>query len=48
MYNRILLSHKKKCIWVSSSEVDEPRVCYTEWSKPERENFHVLKHMLEI
>ena len=24
-------------IWVSSSEVDEPRACYTEWSKLERE-----------
>ena len=28
---------KKGCIWVSSSEVDEPRVCYTEWSMLERE-----------
>ena len=24
-------------IWVSFSEVDEPRACYTEWSKSERE-----------
>ena len=30
-YNRILLSHKSKWIWVSWTEVDEPRV------KPERE-----------
>ena len=37
IYNGILLSHKKKHIWVSSSEVDKPTVCYTEWSKSERE-----------
>ena len=24
-------------MWVSSSEVDEPRACYTKWSKSERE-----------
>ena len=23
--------------WVSRSEVDDPRACYTEWSKSERE-----------
>ena len=28
---------KKECIWVSLNEVDEPRACYTEWSKLERE-----------
>ena len=37
IHNRILLSHKKECLWVSSSEVDEPRTYYTEWSKSERE-----------
>ena len=31
------LSHKKEQIWVSSSEVDEPRAYYTEQSKPETE-----------
>ena len=35
--NEILLSHKKEWIWVSSSELDEPRGCYIEWSKSERE-----------
>ena len=35
--NEVLLSHKKECIWVNSSEVDEPRACYTQWSKSERE-----------
>ena len=28
--------HKKECIWVSHSEVDEPRAYYTEWSRSER------------
>ena len=37
VYNGILLSHKKEHMWVSSHEVDEPRACYTEWSKLERE-----------
>ena len=36
IYNRILLNHEKKHIWVSCSEVDEPRACYTEQSKSER------------
>ena len=30
-------SREKEWIWVSSSEVDEPRACSTEWSKSERE-----------
>ena len=30
LYNGILISHKKKCIWVHSNEVDEPRAYYTE------------------
>ena len=33
----ILLSHKMEHIWVSSDEVDEPRVYHTEWSESERE-----------
>ena len=37
IYNRILLSHKKEHIWVSSNEVNEPRAYYIEWSKSERE-----------
>ena len=37
IYNRILLSRIKEHIKVSSSEMDEPRICYTEWSKSERE-----------
>ena len=33
VYNGILISLEKESIWVSSSELDEPRACYTEWSK---------------
>ena len=36
IYNRILLSHKKEHIWVSSNEVDETGAYYTEWSKSEK------------
>ena len=37
IYNGILLSHKKEWNWVICNEVDEPRVCHTEWSNSERE-----------
>ena len=37
IYNGVLLSHKKEWIWVSSSEVDEPRAYDTEWIKSESE-----------
>ena len=37
IYNGILPSHKKEHIWVSTSEVGEPRTYYTEWSMSERE-----------
>ena len=36
IHNGVLLSHKKEYIWISSNEVDETGVYYTEWSKPER------------
>ena len=36
IHNGILLSHLKKCIWISSNEVDETGAYYTEWRKPER------------
>ena len=29
IYNGILLSHKKKWIWVNWTDVDEPTACYT-------------------
>ena len=37
MYNGILLSYKKECIWVSSNEVGESGAYHMEWSKSERE-----------
>ena len=36
-YNEMLLSYKKERNWVIFSDMDEPRVCHTEWSKSERE-----------
>ena len=35
--NGILLSYNEEHICVSSNEVGEPRACYTDWSKSERE-----------
>ena len=43
----MLLSPKKECIWVSPNEVDEPRAYYTEWSKLEKSNYHILTHESE-
>ena len=37
IHNGILLSYKKEHSWGSSNEVDEPRACYTEASKSEKE-----------
>ena len=49
IYNGILLSYKKECIWVISNDVDEPRAYYTEWIKSERENkYHILTHIYGI
>ena len=43
IYSGILLSHKKDWNWVICSDMDGPRVCHTEWSKSEREKYHILK-----
>ena len=37
IYDGILLSYKKECIWISPNEVDEPRAYYTDWSESEKE-----------
>ena len=42
IYSGIWFSHKRECIWVSCSEVDEPRSCYTELSKSKRKKYHIL------
>ena len=47
-HNGIWLSHENEQIWVSSSEVNEPRACYTEWSKSEREKYHILMNIYGI
>ena len=45
IYNRILLSQRKGQIWVSWTELDEPRA-FSEWSKSEREKqMHTLTHI---
>ena len=38
LYKGILINLKKKRIWVTWTEVDEPAACYVEWTKSEREN----------
>ena len=48
-HNGTLLSHKKKKIWVTSDEVDEPKICYTEWSESEeKDEYHILMHIYGI
>ena len=36
-YDGISFSHKKEQIWVSWTEMDDPRACYTEWTMSLRE-----------
>ena len=37
IYTMEYYSAIKRSIWVSSNEVDEPKACYTEWSKSEKD-----------
>ena len=39
--------HKEEHIWICWTEVNEPRACYTEWSKSEKNEYHILTHVLE-
>ena len=50
IYDGLFLSHKKEQIWGSSSVVDEPRACYTEWSKSGKEKHQcsILMHIYGI
>ena len=48
IYGGILLSHKKKHIWISPNDGDEPRACYIEWSKKERDKYRILVHIYGI
>ena len=36
-FESILMEWMKKRVWIHSNEVDEPKVCYTVWSKAEQE-----------
>ena len=48
-YKGILLSHNEKQICIHSSEVDEPRACYTEWSQSKEKNeYCILMHIYGI
>ena len=44
--NGLLLSQlKKEQIWDSLTEEDKLKICYTVWTKSERENkYHILMH----
>ena len=47
--NGILFSQKKEQIWVSSSEVDEPRACFqSEVSYKEKSKYSILTHIYGI
>ena len=48
IHNGILLGHEKERIWVSSSEVDEPRACYTEKVRKGKTKYHILTHILYV
>ena len=47
-HNGILLSHIKEQIWVSFSEVDEPKACYTEWSKSENQISQISAYIWDL
>ena len=45
----ILLSHKKEQIWVSSTEVDEPRaIIHCEVSQKKRNKNNILIHVYNL
>ena len=50
IHNRLLLSHKKEHIWVSSDEVDELRepIIQSEVSQKEKDKYHILTHIYGI
>ena len=42
------LSHKKEHGWVSWSEVDEPRACYTDWCKSEKQILYINAYIWNL
>ena len=48
MFNGILLSHKKEHIWVSWTQVDEPRAIIQSEISQKGENKYILMHIYGI
>ena len=49
IYNGILLSHKKECIWIHFNWIDETRAYYTsEASQKEKYKYRILTHVYGI
>ena len=49
IHNGILSAIKKKCIWVSSNEVDELEpIIQSEVSQKEKEKYHILMYIYGI
>ena len=48
-HKRILLSHKKEHIWVSSNEVDELEpILHSVVSQKDKDKYHILMHVYRI
>ena len=49
IHNGTLLGHRKECIRVNSSEVDEARpIIQSEVSQKEKDKYHILMHIYRI
>ena len=46
IYSGVLLRYKKEQNWIIHSDVDETRVCHTEWSKSGRGKYRILIYIL--
>ena len=42
LYNGILLSHKKEWNNAICSDMDGPEYCHIEWSKSEKDKYHMI------
>ena len=47
-YCSAIKNNIKGNIRLSSDEVDEPRAYYEEWSKKEKDKYHILMHIYGI
>ena len=48
IYSRILLSHRENWNLIICRDVDEPRVCHTEWSKSEKEKQRLCFYSIKL